>query len=111
MELSDPMHESGQGDGPRGRRLGELLVEAGRLSEEALAQALAQQQETGLPLGRILVEGGYVTKHAVAMALADQGGGPLKTEYGFAVGRAPDAASSQPGQISQPEISIPLLRL
>jgi hypothetical protein len=70
------------------RPLGQLLVDAGLLSSADLGEVLAKQRDSGLPLGRMLVDGGYVAAHSIAMALAEQHGGLLKTEYGFATGRA-----------------------
>jgi hypothetical protein len=70
------------------RPLGQLLVDAGLLSSADLEEVLAKQRDSGLPLGRMLVDGGYVAAHSIAMALAEQHGGLLKTEYGFATGRA-----------------------
>jgi predicted nucleic acid-binding Zn-ribbon protein len=72
---------------PERTPLGQILFETGLLSAEDLDRVLAEQRETGLPLGRMLVEGGYLPARTVALALADQHGGPLKTEYGFAVAR------------------------
>jgi hypothetical protein len=80
--------------------LGELLVNAGLVTPEVMAKALAEQQRTGLPIGRILVEGGYVPGHRIAMALADQHGGPVRTEYGLATGHARPAAPAPLREVS-----------
>jgi hypothetical protein len=75
--------------------LGQLLVNAGLLTEAELQDALAEQQRSRRPLGEILVERGFVSGGAVANALASQHGGLLRTEYGVATGLKPrDAASS-----------------
>jgi hypothetical protein len=87
--------------------LGELLVNAGLVTPEVMAQALAEQQRTGLPIGRILVESGYIPAHKIAMALADQHGGPVRTEYGFATGHATSVAPAPLQQVS-PEPVAPL---
>ena len=71
----------------KGARLGELLIAAGLLTHDQLEQNLAIHRATGKPLGHVLVENQVVHAHSIAMALADQHGGPLKTEFGFAVGR------------------------
>ena len=58
-----------------GRRshLGELLVEAGFVSEEDVQAALAHQRRVGdLPLGEILVERGLLSRLALAEALGEQ---------------------------------------
>jgi DNA repair exonuclease SbcCD ATPase subunit len=80
--------------------LGELLVNAGLVTPEVMAKALAEQQRTGLPIGRILVESGYVPGHRIAMALADQHGGPVRTEYGLATGHARPAAPAPLREVS-----------
>jgi hypothetical protein len=67
-------------------RLGELLVQRGLLTPDQLGEALAEQQASGLPLGAILVRDGLVASHTIAILLAEQSGGPLKTEFGYAVG-------------------------
>jgi hypothetical protein len=73
-------------------QLGRILVAAGLLSEEQLAQALEEQTRTGARLGEIIVRRGFISGPALANALAEQHGGVLKTEYGFATGLGGDAA-------------------
>ena len=53
-------------------RLGQSLVEAGRLDERHLRAALDEQQGSGRRLGDILVQRGYVDDKAVARSLAAQ---------------------------------------
>ena len=53
-------------------RLGQSLVEAGRLKERHLRSALDEQQASGRRLGDILVRRGYLDDTAVARALAAQ---------------------------------------
>ncbi len=60
----------------RKRRLGELLQEAGLVSELQLTAALAEQRKWGGKLGRTLVEMGFVTEDAMAEALSRQLGLP-----------------------------------
>ena len=67
-------------------QLGRILIAAGLLSEEQLAQALEEQEQTGRRLGEIIVQRGFISGPALANALAEQHGGVLKTEYGFASG-------------------------
>lgn len=54
------------------KKFGEILVEAGVLSEQALQSALARQKETGRHLGQVLEEYGTVTEQDIAAALARQ---------------------------------------
>jgi len=71
--------------GTRPLRLGQSLVEAGRLEERHLRAALDEQQGSGRCLGDILVRRGYVDDKAVARSLAAQlsipfAEGPLTAE-------------------------------
>ncbi len=54
------------------KRLGEILLEQGAITEEQLRHALALQKNRSLPLGRILVQEGAVDETTVARALAAQ---------------------------------------
>jgi hypothetical protein len=76
---ADPAHR---------RQLGELLVEQGVLTDAQLQLALAEQEASGAPLGEILVRLGFTVGPTVGNALAEQHGGPLRTEYGLALGPA-----------------------
>jgi type IV pilus assembly protein PilB len=53
-------------------RLGTLLLQRGLLTAEQLAEALEEKEETGRRLGEIVVEHGWVSEIALARALADQ---------------------------------------
>jgi type IV pilus assembly protein PilB len=53
-------------------RLGELLVEAGLISQAQLQQALEQQNATGERLGKVLVSMGVATQDSIARAVASQ---------------------------------------
>ena len=57
------------------RRLGEILVEKGALSESDLERGLQEQERRASHdyLGRILVEMGVCTEHDILDALAVQG--------------------------------------
>ena len=60
-------------------QLGRILIAAGLLSEEQLAQALEEQAQTGRRLGEVIVRRGFISGPALANALAEQHGGVLKT--------------------------------
>jgi len=68
------------------RKLGELLVEEGFLTEEQLADALVESVSSGRKLGAVLVERGVLSGPALANFLADQQGGIVRTEWGIATG-------------------------
>ena len=53
-------------------RLGQYLVLTGTISEECLAEALAEQAKTGHALGQILHERGWITQTQLAQTLAAQ---------------------------------------
>jgi len=59
------------------KRLGDILIEAGLLTEQQLEKALAVQQQTGERLGTILINLGYVTEQSMIEALELQLGVPF----------------------------------
>jgi hypothetical protein len=86
-------HENGVLPDSGPPRLGEILLERGLLTEEQLAYALGEGQRTGEPIGEVIVRLGYAVPATIAQALATQHGGPMKSEYGYAVGFAPPNAT------------------
>ncbi len=64
-------------------KLGELLVQTGKLSARDLERALSAQQEMGGMLGRVLVRLGLVSDIDVARALSSQLNVDLVTADGF----------------------------
>lgn len=54
------------------KRIGEILLEQGAISEDQLRAALAQQQNRSVLLGELLVESGATDESTVARALAKQ---------------------------------------
>ena len=65
------------------KRIGEILIERGRLDAAGLERALRVQQETGEKLGSLLVTLGVVAQRDVAEALASQLGLPLVEAAGY----------------------------
>ncbi|MCZ7589990.1 MAG: hypothetical protein M5U27_14265 [Gaiella sp.] len=63
---------SGPEDSASWRRLGEIFVERGFVSQEELEQALTRQHQTGERLGEALVAQGVISKFELAGALAEQ---------------------------------------
>jgi MSHA biogenesis protein MshE len=57
---------------PEKVRLGEILVQQKRLSEEQLQFSLNEQKRTGRKRGRVLVENGLVTEEQISTAIARQ---------------------------------------
>ncbi len=54
------------------KRLGELLIGAGLITQEQLAEALVLSERSGTRVGTALVSLGYVTEEAIAQTLANQ---------------------------------------
>lgn len=97
--------------------LGAILVRRGLLTEQQLEQALAENKRTGEPTGEVIVRLGFASAATIAQALATQHGGPLKTEYGYAVGfggstpaaaAPPPPVSPVPAQDERPAASAPM---
>jgi len=60
------------GSGSLTKRLGEILVEQGSLSQEKLEEALQIQGADSRMIGQILLSRGYVKRHHIDIALAKQ---------------------------------------
>ena len=77
----DPAADSTSGAaaalGPRNMRLGEILLERGKIEAEDIERALELQLERGDKLGKILVDMGTVAHRDVLAALSDQLDVPL----------------------------------
>ncbi len=82
-----PDSETGPAPGPRNQRIGEILLERGKIEAEDIVRALELQLERGDKLGKILVDMGTVAHRDVLAALSEQLGVPL-----VAVDGAPPAA-------------------
>ena len=54
------------------RRLGEILLDNGALTEEKLNAALQAQKETGERFGEVLLSQGFITKQQLVEALAEE---------------------------------------
>jgi general secretion pathway protein E len=68
---------------PARKRIGEILIERGRLDAVGLDRALRMQQETGEKIGSLLVTLGIVAQRDVAEALAAQLELPLVEAAGY----------------------------
>ena len=58
------------------KRIGEVLLERGVITQKELERALAQQKERGGLMGQVLIELGFVTEEEIALALTAQYGFP-----------------------------------
>ena len=60
----------------RKRRLGDLLIQSGLISESQLETALQTQKTSGSRLGRVILDLGYISEEELTRALASQLGIP-----------------------------------
>ena len=68
------------------KQLGELLIESKMISSQQLEEALKIQKERGtILLGQILVERGHTTEEAIALALTSQYGLPYLSLGGYEI--------------------------
>lgn len=58
------------------KQLGELLIDRGVINKKQLEHALEMQKEKGGLIGQVLVDLGYATEEAIAQALTAQYGFP-----------------------------------
>jgi general secretion pathway protein E len=79
-----------EGSGPRFQRLGEILIDRGKIEPEDLERALELQQERGDKLGKILVDMGSIAQRDMLAALSDQLGVPLVSMEGAIPVAAPE---------------------
>ncbi|MDY6822221.1 MAG: ATPase, T2SS/T4P/T4SS family [Thermodesulfobacteriota bacterium] len=56
------------------RKLGEMLIDAGHLTEEKLSKYLAAQQRSGLKLGQFLIREGVVSEAMIVELISQQAG-------------------------------------
>ena len=56
------------------KKIGEILIEAGYLTDDHLVEALAEAKKQAVPIGSILVKMGFVTLEQLKKALSDQQG-------------------------------------
>jgi len=61
----------------RYRKLGEILIEKGYITEKELMEAMEAQKELKKPLGELLIEMGYITSKELVEALSEQYGIPV----------------------------------
>ncbi len=92
------------------KRLGEILVEEGYITEEQLLEALDFQKksDSGMILGEVLIDRGYVSERGIARAIATQFHLPFLTLQNHAVNK--DMSSLLPTQMLHRYQFVPLDR-
>ena len=92
------------------KRLGEILIEHGCISEKHLHEALAKQKTMqGKLIGEILLEFGYVTEEDIVVALATQFNVPYLPIGNFTL--SPDAENLIPKPLIEKYMCVPLDRI
>ena len=96
----------GEGSPVKTKRLGDLLVGAGLVTEDQLKIALAEQARTGSKLGQILVDLGIASDEAISQAVASQNG---VDHYDLErVIFEPDAVRCVPEGVARRHILVPI---
>ena len=90
-------------------RLGQLLLDAGRVTSAQLQEALARQQETRQPLGQILFERQIISEETLLTFLGQQYG--LATAYPFPSDVAPQLADCVPQAWARQHVAVPLSKV
>lgn len=92
------------------KKIGEILVENGTLTQEQLQKALEQQkQEPGKLLGRILIQNGWVTEDDIVVALATQFNVPYLPLANFDFSKSTNGII--PKELIQKYMCVPLERV
>ena len=111
-ELGDRQHSTlgiPTAPGPHRRRLGEILVEHGVLSEAQLAETVRLQSETGKRMGQILIEKNFVGEAELLKALSEQLGLPyIAVRAGL---YEPAAAALLPQEVARRLEVLPLFKV
>jgi len=93
----------------RRKRLGELLLEAGLITQEQLDEALKEEARGGKRIGEILVDLGYLTESDIYGAVGEQLGVPYVSLSYYSVD--PDVIDTVPEQVARQHKIIPLFKV
>jgi len=88
------------------KRLGQMLVEAGLLSEQDVVQAAGEAREADMRLGEFVVQKGLVTAEALALALSTQLG--LRFLDLMRISIQQEATSLVPAEVCREHTLIPV---
>jgi type IV pilus assembly protein PilB len=94
---------------PEKKRLGEMLVEAGLVTEAQIKEALKVQKETGERLGRILVQKNIISEDNMVQLLAEQLGIPRVNLNDYLID--PQIIALVPEDLARRYILIPLFKV
>ncbi len=89
--------------------MGELLLEAGLITQEQLDEALKEEARGGKRIGEILVDLGYLTESDIYGAVGEQLGVPYVSLSYYSVD--PDVIDTVPEQVARQHKIIPLFKV
>ncbi len=87
------------------KKLGEILIESGLISEQQLARSIEEQKKRRKRLGEVLIELGYTTDEDIARTLSIQLGIPY-VDLATAVVE-PEAIDKVPEKIARKHLALP----
>ena len=89
------------------RKLGDILVSSGKLSESRLQEALNQQKTLGKKLGKILTDLGWITEEGIARAISEQLGLQI-LDFSLIKNIDTDVLALVPVEYAQAHVLIPV---
>ena len=81
------------------KRMGDILLDAGVITNEQLTEALAEQKASNKRLGQILIEKGFISEEKLMEVLAEQLGVEKVNLYNYNID--PNVATSIPTYLAQ----------
>lgn len=93
----------------RRKRLGEILISTGLVTEEQLEEAVSAASSKGVRIGEALIQLGYLTEIDIYSAIGDQLGVPFVSLSYYSVDS--DVISLVPEQVARTNKIIPLFRV
>lgn len=91
---------------PAPKRIGDVLIEEGYISQQQLDQALSEGKATGAPLGVVLIKQGYIDEITLGKALAKLHG--LKYIDTSSIELQPDVMKLVPADFIKRHMVVPL---
>jgi len=88
------------------KRMGDILLDAGVITNEQLTEALAEQKASNKRLGQILIEKGFISEEKLMEVLAEQLGVEKVNLYNYNID--PSVATSIPTYLAQRYQVIPI---
>lgn len=88
------------------KRLGDILVEAGAITENQLREAITSQDSSNKKVGQLLVEGNLITEEKLVEILEEQLGIPQINLYNYNIN--PEVATLIPANLARRHMAIPI---